>query len=194
MNKIISPKPIHNLTYDQVMKKWGLSNVAGQVGDGWAVIIDQMCTELIEKGWQPTYTSRIVERFGKLDITVRLPKELTANQCDEIAAEVQLAQSKAQCTCEECGRPGETRKSLFELDKTWCDSCWLAERAMGGVFHEGDVSAEEREKGFSNLLSKVKKITNAPIINSDPSNLADKILRKSEEHQSLSDDYEIGLE
>jgi hypothetical protein len=97
----------------ELLKKHGLPHVGvGEVGDGWALIVEELITGLKAVGWDGDL-QQIKEKFGGLRFYV-------GNATSEMHSLIDAAEQKSLKTCEVCGSPGETRDRLWI--KTLCDT------------------------------------------------------------------------
>lgn len=89
-------------------------------GDGWFAIIDDLCAEIsnqVKAGkMPPVVAGQVKGKFGYLRFYIlgRFNADINA----EALRLIDLAQKKAELTCEECGSPAEQ----IEI-QSWCGCC-----------------------------------------------------------------------
>lgn len=81
-------------------REWPMSLVLSQVGDGWAVIIDDLVKDLFQLGWDGEI-HQVKEKFGELRFYIGVGSE-------EIHHRIEVAEFASRHTCEKCGDPGVT--------------------------------------------------------------------------------------
>lgn len=115
--KIINPWTGH---------EWTVSQILQCVGDGWAVILDDLIKDLEKLGWDGELY-QVKEKFGGLRFYIGAGS-------DEVNSRIAQAEDESFKTCEDCGSPGTTSSWGGYWIRTLCDQ-------------HGDKLKEENEGG-----------------------------------------------
>ena len=112
--KLVEKYPILYRNYGGDMREtcmaWGMSH-----GDGWYDILDKLSAKLEPFG---IVAEQVKEKFGSLRFYIgACPSE----HFDEVYKHIQEAEHLSSKTCENCGKPGESRGGGWI--QTLCDDC-----------------------------------------------------------------------
>jgi hypothetical protein len=135
-----------NLGKYRPAKMWrSFEEIAGNVGPGWAPILDDLFVKLFHIGWDGNI-QQIKEKFG--DLRLYLGCNLTNSVAIDIFDDlVEAAEARSSRFCERCGEPGRHRGSGWIL--TLCASCAvedkypLTEWELEELVKTGVVTAEK---------------------------------------------------
>ena len=118
-----TPERIEGMKQTVELLKAGLySGFDGTVGDGWIPIIDRLAEDLVRMGWDRDL-HQIKEKFGTLRFYV-------GHATEEMMQRIAQAEDESGVTCEECGKPGETKGPGWI--KTLCEDCRRARYQQQG--------------------------------------------------------------
>jgi len=96
------------------------SSHAGSVGLGWMPILEELAKELVSLGWNRRL-DQVKEKFGGLRFYIGGDSGASIDKINKIEARIVAAENESYTICEDCGAPGEPRKSSWI--RTLCAAC-----------------------------------------------------------------------
>lgn len=113
---------------DEINQKYDfMKDVCFEHQDGWAKIIDEMCSSLkyffdLSKDNYGFTILQIKEKFGKLVIYFSLRENISQEARNIIKSIVRQTEINSHTVCEKCGAYGEFRNTSSWVH-TYCDNC-----------------------------------------------------------------------
>lgn len=128
------------VSYREVLERHGLSRKVGEVGDGWAEIVDAALSDLLRAGIE-------VRRIKVLHGRIRFGIAASEDQMAEAAEVLAEAERRSARTCEYCGAEGSLQR-LAGSERTVCGDC--LEAGGRGLAYEAR-EAQRREDAIRTL-------------------------------------------